>query len=100
MLSFKKSDYLDDESDNDGYDSRSASTHAFPFFFEGPVGHVDDSVGRVYDSVGHVCGVGYGVFFLIGIESIGDVVPLVVFVPIGLDSKGGGLIEIFWRPKS
>ena len=34
------------------------------------------------------------------IESIGDVVPLVVFVPKGVESKGSQLIEIFWRPKS
>ena len=29
------------------------------------------------------------VFFTTGIESIGDVVPLVVFVPIGVESKIG-----------
>ena len=35
-----------------------------------------------------------------GIESIGDVLPLVMYVPKVVDSKGGWLIEIFWRPKS
>ena len=47
-----------------------------------------------------VVSVAWGVsFFLTGIESIGDVVPLVVFLPKGADSKGGRLIEIFWHPK-
>ena len=36
-------------------------------------------------------------FFPIGIESIGDVVTLVVLVPIGVESKGGQFLEIFWR---
>ena len=34
------------------------------------------------------------------IDSIGDTVPLVTFVPKGVDSKGGQIIEVFWRPKS
>ena len=38
-------------------------------------------------------------FFLIGIESNCDIIPLFVFVPIRVDSKVGQLIEIFWRPK-
>ena len=42
----------------------------------------------------------WGMAFLIVIESIGDVVPLVVFVPMVIDSKGGRRIEIFWRPKA
>ena len=40
------------------------------------------------------------VFFPIVIESIGDGVPLVVFLPIIVDSKGGRFNEIFWHPKS
>ena len=40
-------------------------------------------------------GVGSGVFVLTVIESIVDVVLLVVFVPIGVDSKGGQIIELF-----
>ena len=47
------------------------------------------------NSVGSVSGVGSGVFGPTGIESIGDVVPLVVFTPIGVNSKVGRLIEIF-----
>ena len=39
-------------------------------------------------------------FDLTGIESIGDVVLLVMFVSRGVESKGGQLIEFFWRPKS
>ena len=40
-------------------------------------------------SVGSVSGVGSGDFVLTGIESIGDTVPLFVFVPRGVESKGG-----------
>ena len=93
MLSSKKSDSLNDESENDGSDSGSDGTCNFLFRFE-------ESIGRVDDSVGYVCGVVSGVFVLIVIESIDNVVLLVVSIPIGVDSKGGQLIEIFWRPKS
>ena len=86
---------LDDESDNDGSESGSVSTCAFRFLFEDYVGPVDDSIGRVDNSVSCVHGVGSGVFFPIGIKSIDDVVPLVVFVPIGVESKCGLLIEMF-----
>ena len=55
------------------------------------------SVGK---SVGGVSGVGSGIFVPTGIKSIGDVDLLFVFVPKGVDSKGGRLIELFWRPKS
>ena len=39
--------------------------------------------------VGLVCGVGSGVFVPTRIESIGDVFPLVVFVPRRVESKVG-----------
>ena len=91
---------LDDESDDDGYASGSAGTRAFPFSFEYPMDSVEDSIGCVDNYVGRVCGIDYGVFGQIGIESIGDVFTLVVIVPIGVESKGGRLIEIFWRPRS
>ena len=91
---------LDGESDNDGYYSGSAGTRAFPFRFYESVGCVGDSVGRVEYSVGCVRGAGFGVFILTGIESVGDVVPLVMFVPKGVESKGSQLIEKFWRQKS
>ena len=72
---------LDDESDDDGSGSGSAGTCAFPFHNEEYFGHVDNSVGCVR-------GVGSGIF-LIGIESIGDVFLLVMFVSMRFDSKGG-----------
>ena len=100
LLSSDKLDSLYDESDGDGSDSRSAGTCAFPFRFEDSVGRVDDSIGCFGNSFGRVCGMGSVFFVLIVIYSIGEVVPLVVFVPIGVDSKGGRFIEIFWRPKS
>ena len=90
---------LDDESDDDGSDSRSAGTCAFPFRFEESVGHVDDSVGNVDGSFCRVCVVGFGVFVPILIKSMGDIVLLVVLLTIGVESKGGRLIKIFWRPK-
>ena len=75
MLSSDELYFLDDESDNDGSDSKSAGTYNFPFRFE-------DSVGRVEYSVGCVRGVDSGVFVLIGIDLNCDLVPLVVFLPI------------------
>ena len=53
----------------------------------------------VLGSVGGVSGVGSGVCVPTGIESIGDVVPLFVFVPKVFESKSGRLIEIFCRQK-
>ena len=72
----------------------------FSFCLEDCVGHVDYFVSRVDDSVGCVCGVGFGVFVLIVIESNVYVVLLVVFKKIGVKYKGGRLIELFWCPKS
>ena len=72
----------------------------FPFLLEESVGRVDDSVGHVDNSIVCVRGMRSGVFVPIVIKSIGDVIMLVVFVPIGVDSKSSRLIEIFWRPKS
>ena len=51
-------------------------------------------------SVGNAGDVGFGNFVPTGIESLGNVVPLVVFVPRGIDSKVGQLIGLFWSPKS
>ena len=100
FLSMEKSDSLDDESVKGGSYSGSAGTCAFFCFFEEFVDCADDSVDPVEDSVGRDCGVGSEIFVLIVIESISEVIPLIVFVTIGVDSKGGQLIEIFWRPKS
>ena len=100
MLSFNESDSFDDDYDNDESDSGSVGTCTFPFRFEESIGSVDNFVGHFDDYIGRVCGVGSGVFVLIGIKSIGEVVPLVVFVPNGFESKGSLLIEIFWHPKS
>ena len=86
FLSWDESNRLYDESEDDGSDSESAGMCDFSF-------HFNYSVGRVR-------GVDSGVFVPIGVNSNFDVVPLVVFVQIGVKSKGGRLIEIFWRPKS
>ena len=50
---------------------------------------VGDSVGSVGDSVDSVSSVGSTFFVSTGIESIGDIVLLVVFVPKAFDSKSG-----------
>ena len=55
-MSSYKLDSLSDESDDNGSDSDSSGTCTFTFRFGDPVGHVNDSVGRV-------CCVGSGVFF-------------------------------------
>ena len=100
MLSFDEKDLLVHESDNDGSDSGSADMYPFPFHFDESVDSVGDSVGRVDEYVGCVSGVGSVVIVPTGNESIGAIVPLVVFVSKGVKYKGGGLIKIFWRPKS
>ena len=83
---------FDYDPDDDGSGSGSPGTCIFPFFF-------DESVGGVGEFVSRVHGVSSGVFVLTGIESIGDVFLLVVFVPKGVESKGGQLIEIFCLSK-
>ena len=77
---------FDDESKDDGSRSGSPGTCVFPFFYGRSVGSVGESVVRV-------CGVGTGGFVPTGIESIGGVVPLVVFVSRGVESKSGRIIE-------
>ena len=95
--------YLFNKSDNDGSGSGSPGK---------PIGIADESVGSV-------SGVGFGNFVPTGIESLGEVFQLVLFVPrgvkskgdqlLGVDSKGGRLIgveskvgqliESFWHQK-
>ena len=85
LISFDKFNFFDDESDDDGSGSGSPSTYAFPF-----------CSGK---SVVIVSGVGSSDYVPTGIDSIGDFVQLFMFLPRGVESKGGGLIEIFCRPK-
>ena len=66
MLSFDKLYLFDDESEDDGSQSGSPGMYACQFFSG--------------NSVVRVIGVGSGIFVPTGIDSIGDVVPLVVFV--------------------
>ena len=93
MVSSNELYSFNDESDDNGSNSGSAGTCDFPFRF-------NESVGRVGEYVGRGSGVGYSVFVLTGIKSIGDVFLLVLLVPKGVESKSGRLIEIFCRPKS
>ena len=86
FLSWDELDFLDDDSDYDGSDSGSSGTCAFPVCF-------DDCVGRV-------SGVGHGIFIPIEVKSNCDIFSFAVFVPIGVDSKGGRLIKIFWCSNS
>ena len=89
LVSFNELYSFYDESDYDGSDSGSSGTCPFPFRFDDFVGCVGDFVGRVGESVGRVSDMGSVVFVLTGINSIGDFVLLVLFVPKGVDSKGG-----------
>ena len=78
LLSSDESDSLDDKSDNNGSESGSSSTYSFPGF---PL-----CFGNF---VVHVTGLGYGFFLPIGVEYKCDIFAFVVFVPIGVKSKGG-----------
>ena len=71
--------FFGDESKNDGSGFGSSGTCDFSFYSE--------------NSVGSVSGIGSDVFVPTGIESMGDFVPLVLFVPIEVESKVGQLIE-------
>ena len=55
---------------------------------------------RFDNSIGRVSGLGSGVFIQTGVESKCDIFVFFVFVPMGVESKGGQLIEMFWRSNS
>ena len=78
LLVLYQSNSLDYESYNDRSDSGSSSTYSFPDF----------SLGSD-NSVGCVSGLGYGIFVPTGVESKFDIFVFVVFVLIGVKSKGG-----------
>ena len=52
---------------------------------------------RFDNSIGRVSGLGSGVFIPTGVESKCDIFVFVMFVPIRVESKGGRLVETFWR---
>ena len=85
MISFDKLNFFDNESENDGSGSGSPGTFDFPFLSGISVGSADEFIVSV-------SGVGSGNFVLIEIESVGDFVQLVIFLPREVDSKGGRLI--------
>ena len=64
---FRRIRFFDDESDDDGSGSGPPGRCNFPFCS--------------INTVGRVSGVGSDIFVTPGIESIGDVAPLFVFVP-------------------
>ena len=84
LISFDKFYIFGDDSDDDGSGSGSPGTCTFLFCSGNSVGCVSD--------------VGSGIFVPTGIELIGDVFPLVVLVPRGVESKGGRPIELFRHP--
>ena len=71
LLSSDESDFLNDESDSDGYNSKSSGTYYFCAF----------SLRFEY-SAGSVGGLGYGVSVPIGVDSKCDIFAFDVFVPI------------------
>ena len=84
LISFDDLYLFNDESNNDGSRSGSPGTCDFPFCS--------------YNSVDCASDVGSGVFVSTGIESIGDVVPIAVFLPRRVGSKCGQLVGLFRRP--
>ena len=80
---------LNDESDNDGSDSVSYGTYYFYAFYL-----------RFDDVVSSVSGLGSGIFVPTVVEFKYDIFAFVVLVPIGVESKGGQLIKMFWRSNS
>ena len=81
LLSSDKSDLIDDESDDDGFNSGSSGKYAFSLSFK--------------DSVGHISGLGFGIFSLIRVNSKCDIVVFVLFMSIGVKYKGVRPIELF-----
>ena len=78
--------FLFDESDGDDSDYISSGTYSFQdfsFCFGVPVYSVS--------------GLWYVVFVPTGVESKYDIFALDVFKPIGCNSKGAQLIEMFWH---
>ena len=86
FMSSDESDSINDDYEDDGYDSRSSGICAFPSSFE--------------YSIGWVSGVGSGVFVTMVVDSKCDVVTFVVFFPIGGYSKDSRLVEMVWRSNS
>ena len=76
-MSFGELDFFENESENDGSGSGSPGTFALPF-------SSGKYVGSAGEYVGSVSGIGSGDFVQIVIESFGDVVMLVMFIPIGV----------------
>ena len=74
---------LEDDYDGDVSESWSYGTCSFSLY-------LDLSVGCVSDWS----------FSPIGVQSKYDVVIFLMFVPIGFESIGGQLIEMFWRSNS
>ena len=71
LLSFNKPYLIDDESDDDRYDSRSFGTYYFTYF---PL--------RFDDSVGCVSGLGSDMLVPTGVESKCDIFAFVLFLPV------------------
>ena len=86
LLSSDGSDSLNDESDDDGYDSRSSGMYSF-----------NDVSLRFDESVVSVSVLGFDIFSPTEVKSKGDVFASDVFFPKVVKSKGGRLLDLFWR---
>ena len=89
FLSSDESECLDDESDDNGSESRSSGMHYFHAFYL----HFDNFVGSI-------SGLGSDVSVPTGVKSKGDIFAFDVFIPTGDDYKGGRLIKMFWLSNS
>ena len=84
LLSSEECNFPHDESDDDGSESGSYGTYYFRDFYL-----------RFEDYVVSVSGLGSGAFAQTGVESKFDIFAFDVFVPTGVEYKGGRLIEMF-----
>ena len=77
-MSSEKIIFADDEFDDDGSESGSSGTYSFT-----------NCSLRFNNYVGSVGGLRSGIFVPTGVKSICDIFTSDMFVPIGVDSKGG-----------
>ena len=88
-MSSEESYLINNKSDDCRSDSGSSGTYSFPAFYL-----------RFDNSVGYVSGLVSGIFILAGVESKCDFFAFVMFIPIGVESKGGRPIKMFWLSNS
>ena len=88
-MSLEELDLLNDESDEIGSDSGYSVTYYFCTLY------------LPFDKfVGSVSVLGSDIFAPTGVDSKRDIFVSGLFIPTGVEFKGGGLLEMFWRSNS